>query len=115
MSRIKDSTIGFGSPGRYIQGKGLLHKLPAYTKKTEKKVLVLIDNFFYGEFTDILTEIYKGKQDVVTTEFGKECTVAEIERVAALAKQLDAGIVAGIGGGKTLDTIKGVANSTKLP
>lgn len=47
--------------------------------------------------------------------FNGEASGNEITRLAALAKNSAASVVVGLGGGKTLDTVKAVADELKLP
>jgi glycerol dehydrogenase len=48
-------------------------------------------------------------------EFGGECSTAEIERVAGSARQSNARVVIGAGGGKVLDTARAAAAALELP
>src|SRR5262249_48737406 len=47
--------------------------------------------------------------------FGGECSLAEIERVKAVARQHDTRTIIGAGGGKVLDTARAVAADLGLP
>jgi glycerol dehydrogenase len=47
--------------------------------------------------------------------FGGECSLLEIEKGKAAARQCDAQIIIGAGGGKVLDTARAVASDLKLP
>lgn len=47
--------------------------------------------------------------------YGKDCTAANIERLAERAKSLKADMIFGMGGGKALDTAKGAAHLAELP
>ncbi len=48
-------------------------------------------------------------------EFGGECSSAEIARVAEAARELEAAVVIGAGGGKVLDTARAAAATLDLP
>ncbi len=52
---------------------------------------------------------------VDTVLYGKDCTYARMDELAALAKALDADMIFGMGGGKALDTAKGVGEKAGLP
>lgn len=54
-------------------------------------------------------------QIVETTLFGHDCTATEIKRIEQLAKEVQADMIFGMGGGKALDTAKGAADAAKLP
>src|SRR5262249_5167008 len=47
--------------------------------------------------------------------FGGECSLAEIERVKAAARQHQARLIVGAGGGKVLDTARAAAADLDLP
>lgn len=47
--------------------------------------------------------------------FGKDCTAEQITRLAEYGKSLNVDMIFGMGGGKALDTAKGVANVLELP
>ena len=54
-------------------------------------------------------------QIVDTVLFGKDCTYARMEELAAHAKKCGADMIFGMGGGKALDTAKGTAEKAGLP
>jgi len=102
-------------PGRYIQGldaikilgrelrrlgdRAMLICSPSVAKNIIPKIIGLISN-------DILSTV---------EIFNREATDEEIARLQALAEKFGCNIIAGIGGGKTLDTAKAVANNLKIP
>ena len=47
--------------------------------------------------------------------FGGECSLAEIERVKHAARQQQARVIVGAGGGKVLDTARAAAADLDLP
>lgn len=50
-----------------------------------------------------------------TVLYGHDCTYETIEKWAAHAREIEADMIFGMGGGKALDTAKGVADRAKLP
>ena len=52
---------------------------------------------------------------VDTVLFGKDCTYDTIHKLDRHAKELSVDMIFGMGGGKAIDTAKGVANDLKLP
>jgi glycerol dehydrogenase len=56
-----------------------------------------------------------GIEIVDTVLFGKECTYDTIHKLDEIAKSLSVDMIFGMGGGKAIDTAKGVANDLKLP
>ena len=112
MSMLTHSTRAFGSPSRYIQGRYELKNIKTYTEIYGKKVFFLIDVFFYESMKESFKEIYAGSDSAIQCElFGGQCTADEILRVTDLAKDLNPDVVVGIGGGKTMDTAKAVADN----
>ena len=113
---LMNATRGFGGPSRYIQGPGELNNLQKYTALFGKRVFMLIDVVFFENLTKRFKEMYNSTQDTFASElFGGEVTEKEIERVSAVASSFKPGVIVGIGGGKTLDTSKAVADNFHVP
>ena len=117
MSKLKVHTRGFGSPGRYFQGPGLLDDLYKYTSMYGKKVFALIDEFFYKDYTQKYEKLYSETDSrILTDQFGGErASEKEILKATEAAKDFMPEVVVGIGGGKTLDTAKAVADNFHVP
>jgi glycerol dehydrogenase len=116
MSTSPNHVRGYGSPGRYFQGPGLLSELHKYTSLYGKKVFAVIDVFFFDAYTKKYKEIFAATDsDIMTEKFGGEVTEKEIIRVTEVAKPFAPDIIVGIGGGKTLDTAKAVADNFHVP
>ena len=56
---LTSTTRAFGSPSRYIQGYGELERLQDYTADYGKKVLAIIDPFFYDTLSPSLKEAFE--------------------------------------------------------
>jgi glycerol dehydrogenase len=116
MSIIDKPTRGFGSPGRYFQGPGILDDLHDYTSLYGERVFAVIDIFFFEAYTKKYTDIFSSKNSkIMTAAFGGEVSEKEIVRITELAKDFNPQVVVGIGGGKTLDAAKAVADNYKVP
>lgn len=101
----------FISPGKYVQGAGVLNDLGEELAKIGKKAFILSDATVW-EITGKTVEesLQDADIDHYYEEFNGEASTKEIQRLAELGEDKDADIVVGIGGGKTIDTAKGVAD-----
>lgn len=113
---VQTTGRAFGSPLKYIQGPGEFNNLQKYTSIYGEKAYFLIDGFLHTELNARLKEIYAETGSCYeTAKFGGECCQSEIDRVTEAAKAFGAQIFVGVGGGKTLDTAKFVANGLETP
>ncbi|PXW88306.1 glycerol 2-dehydrogenase (NAD+), partial [Streptohalobacillus salinus] len=105
----------FVSPSRYIQGKDLMHHAGQYIEHFGKKVIVLADEFVQDLAANTLIDHLKDSFTITKVTFNGECSMKEIERVSAIAKENNVDFVLGMGAGKALDTAKAVANNLNVP
>ncbi|MBQ0078603.1 MAG: glycerol dehydrogenase [Eubacterium sp.] len=113
---VNSTTRAFGSPFRYIQGPDEFNNLAEYASQYGTKLFVLIDGFLFDELSARLADIFADSDcQVVCETFGGECSEAEVQRVTSLVRSAGANIIAGVGGGKTLDTAKLVAANESMP
>ncbi|MCY0150118.1 glycerol dehydrogenase [Hoeflea sp. G2-23] len=96
----------FGAPHLYIQGPDTLERLPELLSGLGSKVFMVADPFVAERYGSRLAELL-GPSAVVAA-FGGECTSAEIDRMVGLADSHGADVIVGMGGGKAIDTSKGV-------
>lgn len=109
-------TRAMGAPFKYVQGPGELKNLPTHLKPWGDKLLAIIDGFLFDNLSEALGGVcQKAGMGFVPARFGGECTQGEVARLAALADSEEVDVVAGLGGGKTLDTAKLVARDRHLP
>lgn len=114
MSKINHQTRAFGSPSRYIQGRYELDSLKEYTDPYGDRVFILVDTFFYKEYSRKFQDMYAdGDSKVIVQEFKGEITAEKIGEIAAGVKDFAPVVVAGMGGGKTMDTAKAIADIFK--
>ncbi len=102
------------SPGKYVQGPGVLNEAGNYMKDLGDNALIIADAFMVGEAEKYFKS---GNQGINCTieKFGGECSKPEIERLKQVAAEANANIIVGFGGGKTLDTAKAVAYYRNQP
>jgi glycerol dehydrogenase len=108
----------FTSPSRYTQGKGATAALGLEMTALglEGPVLIIAGKTVIG----LLAQTWQRSLEEAGLKhavhrFGGECSLAEIERVKAAARELKARTVVGAGGGKVLDTTRAAAADLGLP
>ncbi|ONI42790.1 glycerol dehydrogenase [Candidatus Epulonipiscium fishelsonii] len=111
MSLTQSKTRAFGSPSRYIQGRYEINSLKEYTDAYGDKVFIIVDTFFYKDYCKKFEEMYKGNAKVY--EYKGEITAERIDEIADTVKDFSPNVVVGMGGGKTMDTAKAVADKYK--
>lgn len=112
---VSSTTRAFGSPLRYIQGPGEFDRLPQHTA-SYGNACVLIDGFLYQDLNARLELAYAAcEQGFVSIQFQGECCEEEVARIGAIAREHQAGVFVGVGGGKTLDTAKVCADAMEMP
>jgi glycerol dehydrogenase len=112
MSSIRKYTAAF--PGKYIQAERALEALPGMIQLLGRQALILASpsvvskilphyGFFDLDFS-ASTEI-----------FGGECCETELQRIHQIVSDRGVDILIGMGGGKTIDTAKIVADRIGIP
>lgn len=97
------------APTRYIQGPGELDRLAEHTGRLGTRAFAIADEFVMNLTQSRIRASFAAAGYELTMErFHGEITRAEIERLTDLCQQSGAEVVAGVGGGKTLDTAKAV-------
>ncbi len=105
------------SPMKYVQGAGALERLPQYAAGlSTRTAYAVMGPHMVKHYGAKLEENFKKAGLALTIHtFGGECSQNEINRILTDLKNKNAGVVIGIGGGKTLDTAKAVAHHAELP
>jgi Glycerol dehydrogenase and related enzymes len=104
------------SPGKYVQGRGVLKELDQYLQGLGNRLLILISQSGIKRICPTLDECFSGKDYTLRYEiFQGECSQTQIEGFCVAGKEMDCTVVIGIGGGKILDTAKAVAYKMSLP
>lgn len=101
------------APTKYIQGENALARLGEYTETLGTKALVLADDFVMNLVKETVESSFTTRE-VMFEEFNKECSKHEIDRICQIIEQNKCDYIIGIGGGKTLDTVKAVGHYHNL-
>lgn len=105
------ANIIFTSPSKYIQGKNALKDIGQHVKSIGKKPLILSDETVWKITGSTIEESLKADDlDFHYVEFNGEASLNEVERIVKDGKNEAVDSVIGVGGGKTLDTAKAVAD-----
>ncbi|MFS2222687.1 glycerol dehydrogenase [Pantoea sp. B65] len=106
----------FSSPGKYVQGAGVLSELGNYLKTSGKQAFLIADDIVWKIVGTTASESLNAAGLEFSYEaFNGEASRNEIVRITQLARSKGADMVVGLGGGKTLDTVKAVADELKVP
>lgn len=104
------------SPSKYIQGRNELARIKDRISYLGGPVLFVMGGFAFKNLKQVIEESFKGSGSTLIFEkFGGECTRKEIGRIRAVYRRHNCSVVVGMGGGKALDTAKGVAYYEKAP
>jgi glycerol dehydrogenase len=101
-------------PGKYIQGIGAISELPALIKLLGRRGLLLASpsaagRVLPGSGLDLEAE------GIPIERFGGECCERELARLSARVADRSADVLVGMGGGKTIDAAKIVADRAGIP
>jgi glycerol dehydrogenase len=112
MSTVKKYSAAF--PGKYIQAEQALTELPGLIQLLGEQALIIASPTivsrilpgygFYNRDFAASTEIFRG-----------ECCEEELQRIQQIVMTREADVLIGMGGGKTIDTAKIVADRAGIP
>ena len=106
----------FASPSRYIQGENALFNNIDVIKGLGEHPVILCDDTVYGivgeKFIDYLT---KEGLKPIHVAFNGEASENEIERVVKIGKEENIDFIMSLGGGKSSDSAKAVADVLSIP
>lgn len=110
------SKFVFSSPRKYVQGAGVLAQLGEYVAELGNNAFVVADEIVWGLIgKEAQASLQQSNIEFHFEQFNGEASSNEITRLAGIAKSGGASLVIGLGGGKTLDTVKAVADELKQP
>lgn len=111
---MKNSSVYFCN---YTIGTDAYREVPAVCGRYGTRVLLIGDEAALAAGRSKLEAALAGSALSLadTAVYGQNCTYANIRRRADLARELHADMIFGMGGGKALDTAKGIAHEAGLP
>jgi len=101
-------------PGKYLQGAGAIRELPALISVLGTRGLILASPSVTARVLPRCDFDVKGQAIHVET-FRGECCETELARLLATVQRQHVDVMVGMGGGKTIDTAKIVADRAKVP
>lgn len=103
--------IVFRSPSKYIQGKGVLRHLGEHIKPIGNKPLIVSDDVVWSITEEaIRTSLEEENLTFHLVSFNGEASLNEINRIADEGREHHVDMVVGVGGGKSIDTSKAIAD-----
>jgi glycerol dehydrogenase len=100
-------------PGLYLQGDGASSAVPELMQSLGGAgLLICAPSAFDKVLPGIADSLPQGSR---VERFGRECCERELARLSGLASECGARVVVAVGGGKTIDTAKIVADRAGLP
>jgi len=106
----RNNTAAF--PGKYIQGENALNELPGLIKKLGKTGLIIASPTSKNKLLPACNIV---EECISVEEFRGECCEKELARLSEILTLQKADVVVGMGGGKTIDAAKIVADRTGIP
>ncbi|MBP6978455.1 MAG: glycerol dehydrogenase [Bacteroidales bacterium] len=101
-------------PGKYIQGEHAINSLPDYIKLLGNHGLIISSPTPINKILP-KDDLLKNEKGISIEEFSGECCEKELSRLSAVILSRKADVIVGVGGGKTIDTAKIVADRAGIP
>lgn len=102
----------FESPANYVQGREVAADIGDHARELGDSALLIADEIVLDLVESTVTESFENAGISATSvTFQGEASATEIDRIADEAADFGADIVVGAGGGKAIDTAKGVGDT----
>lgn len=102
-------TRSFVSPSHYVQAQGALDQLGPRASRLGSTTLLVADDVVHGIVRERVETSFETADATYThAQFAGECTEGEIDRLSTIARERNADVIVGAGGGKALDVAKAV-------
>lgn len=106
-----------GFPGEYIQGEHALKQMGDIAIRHQfKNIGIIFDSAIEGSILNKVTDsLNQVNLDFISYKFLGECTYETIERLSQSIKQHHIDSIIALGGGKAIDTTKGISKKLNIP
>ncbi|MFM2486235.1 iron-containing alcohol dehydrogenase family protein [Celerinatantimonas yamalensis] len=104
-------SVEFHLPSHYIRGANVARQLVEYCQRLGPRTMVIGGHKALQALEEHIGVIESTRYHW----FGGECSVTQIERLKAHAREQQAQVIVAVGGGKAMDTGKAVADELQLP
>ena len=95
------------SPGRYVQGKGAIHRLGDFLKPLGSEPLIVADDLVWGMVGhDIETSLTAAGLPLTREKFNGIPSAGEVDRLVEVIKASSSDIAVAVGGGSAIDAVK---------
>jgi len=101
-------------PRCYLQGKDILKNFGGMPELENKNLFILATNSAVNSIIPENISSWKKNCRIEYEKFNGKCTWEEINRVLKIAKSNNYDFIMGLGGGKTIDTARVVANQLNI-
>jgi glycerol dehydrogenase len=115
MERRVNNVRSFASPGKYIQGGGILNNLRNFTDAYGKAVVFIIDINLFDDMRKRLADLYPPEYQVAFHSKAGEITMSSLDAFEGELSKTPVDVLVGVGGGKTIDTAKVLAERFSKP